>query len=578
MSSNTPAENTDAGHKDGREVEWQLACTDLGQVRRWLADHGTIDGLVLEPRSTLRILDTYLDTDDWRIRRAGFALRIRSGSGRPEATLKSLHSAGTEAADRREISEPLEDSERDSIQHLRGPVGTRVHALRGARALLPLFEVHTSRQRFAVRKEDEVQQLGEIALDQTVISHPDGEPRTSMQRVEVEALTESHEQLRSLVKTLRSDCALEAAPDTKYSRGLETVGLAPAAPDLARTEVDASMTVAEVAFVNLRRYLSAWHLHEPGARLGEDPAELHNLRVAGRRMDAILREFEPYLPAPLLRVRPTLKTVLRALGHARDLDVALIELEAFSRGLPESERESVEPLKRHLVSERGRVRARMIRVLDSVGVQRRLQKLPTLLASPSAVSQDSTSERALRAAPGLLRRRYRKLRKGAKRLTRSSSTEAYHEVRGRVKKLRYALEAVAGIYGKPADAMVRTLRRWQDALGAQQDAAVASGRLKALASAPPKGIPPETMFLMGRLAEHHASAALRARKLSAGGFRKVRRRWKKLRNRFDEPPESDARKNEAPKIEALKTETPNSESPKIDAPTTEPPTLSDSRT
>src|SRR5580658_10111835 len=81
---------------DGREVEWQLASTDLGSVRRWLADHGSVDGLILEPRSTLQIFDTYLDTDDWRFHRAGFALRIRSESGKSEATLKSLHSAGTE--------------------------------------------------------------------------------------------------------------------------------------------------------------------------------------------------------------------------------------------------------------------------------------------------------------------------------------------------------------------------------------------------------------------------------------------------------------------------------------------------
>src|SRR6266481_9398545 len=101
-SSNLPA-NRDPGQKDGREVEWQLACTDLGSVRRWLADHGTIGGLVLEPRSTLRIFDTYLDTDDWRIHRAGFALRIRSESGKAEATLKALHSASAEAADRRAV-------------------------------------------------------------------------------------------------------------------------------------------------------------------------------------------------------------------------------------------------------------------------------------------------------------------------------------------------------------------------------------------------------------------------------------------------------------------------------------------
>src|ERR1700722_5493211 len=541
MSSSNFSASQDPGHKDGREVEWQLACTDLGSVRRWLADHGTIDGLVLEPRSTLRIFDAYLDTDDWRIHRAGFALRIRSGSGRPEATLKSLHSASAEAADRRELSETLENSESEAIRQSTGPVGSRVHAVSGARALLPLFEVRTSRQRFAVRREDEAQQLGEIALDQTVISAPRGEPRTSMQRVEVEALTDAHEQLQSLGKTLRSDCALEAASDTKYSHGLKSVGLAPgAAPNFAPTAVDGSMTVAEVALANLRRYLSDWYLHEPGARLGDDPEELHDLRVAGRRLEAILSQFRSYVPEPLLRIRPTLKTVLRALGHARDLDVALIELEAFSRGLPEAERESLEPLKRHLVSESGKARANMLSVLDSVWVKKNLQELTSLWTAPWAASEQTPTEPVLHAAPGLIRRRYRKLRKGADLLTPNSSMEAYHNVRGRLKKLRYALEAVAVIYGKPADAMLRTLRRWQEKLGVQQDAAVASRRLQALAGAPPNGILPETLFLMGRLAEQYASAATRARKLSARGYRKVRGRWKRLREDFKDAAAGDA--------------------------------------
>jgi triphosphatase len=545
MSSSThSAKHEETGHKDGREVEWQLACTDLGSVRRWLADHGTIDGLVLEPRSTLQIFDTYLDTDDWRIHRAGFALRIRSESGKSEATLKSLHSARAEVADRRELSEMLANSESESIRRSIGPVGTRVHAVSGAHALLPLFEVRTSRHRFAIRREDEAQQLGEIALDETVISRPHGEPQTSMQRVEVEALTEAHEPLQSLVKTLRSDCALETASDTKYSQGLRSVGLAPGpAPEFAPTAVDASMPIVEVALANLRRYLSAWHLHEPGARLGDNPEELHDLRVAGRRLDAILRQFRSSLPASFLRIRPTLKKVLRALGDARDLDVALSELETFSRELPESDLESVEPLKQHLVSERGRARTRMLSVLDSVSVQKNLQELRSLLAAPSAASQQSSSQLALNVAPELIRLRYRKVRKGADLLTSDSSMEAYHEVRGHVKKLRYALEAVAVIYGKPADEMLRTLRRWQEKLGVQQDAAVASRRLKALASAPPKGIPPETLFLMGRLAEHYASAALRARKLSAKGYRKVRGRWKRLRMKFE-----DSAANDAPKL------------------------------
>src|SRR6202166_3663724 len=338
MSSGTTSTRQDKAAEHGREVEWQLASTDLGSVRRWLADHGRIDGLLLEPRSTLQILDTYWDTDDWRIHRAGVALRIRSESGKAEATLKSLHSASATVADRREMSEPLDNTLSESIRQSSGPVGTRVHAVSGAHALVPLFEVRTSRQRFAVHREDEAQQLGEIALDETVISRPHGEPQTSMQRVEVEALTATHGPLQSLVNTLRSDCALVAASDTKYSQGLKSVGLAPGpAPEFAPTAVDHSMVIVEVALANLRRYLSAWHLHEPGARMGDNPDELHDLRVAGRKLDAILREFRSSLPASLLRIRPTLKKVLRALGDARDLDVALSELEAFARELPASE-------------------------------------------------------------------------------------------------------------------------------------------------------------------------------------------------------------------------------------------------
>ncbi len=403
----------------------------------------------------------------------------------------------------------------------------------GAQALLPLFEVRTSRQKFAVRREDEAQQLGEIALDDTVISRPHGEPQTSVQRVEVEALTEAHEPLQSLVKTLRRDCALEAASTSKFSQGLKSVGLAPGpAPEFA-SAVDASMTLSEVALASLRRYLSAWHLHEPGARLGEDPEELHDLRVAGRRLDAILSQFRSSLPEPYLRIRQTFKAVLRALGHARDLDVALSELDTFSRELPESDREGVEPLKQHLASERVRARAQMLSVLDSLWVRKNLQDLTSLLAAPAASSHQPPPGLALNVAPELIRMRYRKLRKSADLLKSDSSMKAYHAVRGRVKKLRYLLEAVETLYGKPGDEMLRALRRWQDKLGVQQDAAVASRRLKDLAGAPPEGMSPETLFLMGRLAQHYARAAVRARKLYPKGYQRVRSRWKRLRAKFE---------------------------------------------
>jgi len=81
---------------------------------------------------------------------------------------------------------------------------------------------------------------------------------------------------------------------------------------------------------------------------------------------------------------------------------------------------------------------------------------------------------------------------------------------------------VAVIYGKPADEMLRALRRWQEKLGVQQDAAVASPSPSGARRHATKGIPPATLFLMGRFAEHYASAAARARKSHAKAYRKVR--------------------------------------------------------
>jgi CHAD domain-containing protein len=193
-----------------------------------------------------------------------------------------------------------------------------------------------------------------------------------------------------------------------------------------------------------------------------------------------------------------------------------------------------------LLSERGRARARMLSVLDSIWVQKNLQELTALLIAPDAALEAPSAGLALQMSPGLIRRRFRKLRKRGDLLGVDSSTEEYHKVRGQVKKLRYALEAVAALYGKQADDMIRALRRWQENLGLQQDAAVATRRLNVLASAKPKGIPAETLFLMGRLAERHLGAARQARKRSATGYRKVRQKWKKLRTKFEKSTANEA--------------------------------------
>jgi CHAD domain-containing protein len=137
--------------------------------------------------------------------------------------------------------------------------------------------------------------------------------------------------------------------------------------------------------------------------------------------------------------------------------------------------------------------------------------------------------------PQRVRRRFRRLRKAVRRLRADSSMEDFHKVRRRAKQLRYALESGAALFGKPADEMLKALRRMQDKLGANQDAHMARTHLNALAADPACALPPATLFHMGRLAEHHSRVTSEAHSTVTRAWRKVRgRRWKTLRARLGE--------------------------------------------
>ena len=432
------------------------------------------------------------------------------------------------------MTEALTDTAPDAIVRSPGPVGKRVQAVAGAHVLQALFSVSTTRQRFAVRKQDANEDLGEITLDETVFSRPDGEPQASTRLVEVESRTSESQPLEGLVKELSNACALKSATDSKYALGLRSIGLTPATEgDLGPDGIEASMPAAHVAFAVLRRHLSGWIAHEPGARLGEDPEELHDMRVAGRRLDATLALFAPYLPAALGRSRARLKALLEALGGVRDLDVQLANLEAFQRELAVTDRPALQPLKDLLEAERARARIRMLRMLDSPKTEQWQARLKAELLKSSAAARRLDPAPITVAAPGLITARYKKLRKAASRLTAESSMEDYHAVRGRIKKLRYAIESVAAIYGKPADALLRSLRRLQDPLGDQQDAHVTLTRLQALVRQPKADLSAETLFLMGRMAGGHAAAGARGRDDFEKRHPKLRKRWKRLHRRLD---------------------------------------------
>ena len=78
-----------------------------------------------------RLVDVYVDTEDWRMGRAGYVLRVRRRAGRIETTLKDLSSAKQGLRRRLEVTQPLPVSGLSGLDRT-GDVGWRVEALAGA--------------------------------------------------------------------------------------------------------------------------------------------------------------------------------------------------------------------------------------------------------------------------------------------------------------------------------------------------------------------------------------------------------------------------------------------------------------
>ncbi len=332
-----------AAPSDHEEVEWQFDAPDLPRIARWLETVHVDPRLDVGPPEEAALRDVYLDTEDARLHRAGYALRVRRANGHGEATLKALVAAANGLARRREISEPIGSGAPAALSDWRGPVGDRVRAVAGRMPLQTLFEIRTRRRRFPVRLDGAC--VAELALDETTIGGGRVTKPQSLTRVEVEVTAGAVAQLTPFVDTLKDALHLGATTRSKYEAGLAAAGLeAPAEPDLGPTKIDASMSVGAAAYAVLRGHVVRLLAAEPGTRLGEDIEALHDMRVASRRLRVAMKLFAAVLPARLARQCEEIRRVGRALGAVRDLDVHLAELETWAATRDPADAAALEPL------------------------------------------------------------------------------------------------------------------------------------------------------------------------------------------------------------------------------------------
>jgi triphosphatase len=502
------------GHRapSDEEIEWQFDAIDMRPVERWLASlatGATADcpeaRITATPKPTKRMVDTYVDTDDWRVGKSGYVLRARRAGTASEVTLKDLAPANAGLRRRVEITEHLPTNGLEALG-TEGPVGRRVVALAGHRKLHQILEVRTTRRPFDLKLGQE--SVAEVALDDTVISAGGGQRPARLRRVEVEVASPWTDALAPIVEELRTSCGLQPASLSKFEAGLLAAGLQiPGPPDLGPTSVSSGSTLGDLAYAVLRKNFEAMLVHEPGTRLGEDPDDLHDMRVATRRMRAALSLFKEALPVRAQHVRDELGWLGRELGAVRDLDVQVDRLEGL-RDIAEEDRAALRGLVELLKGERQAARARLLSSLESTRYERLVAGMVSMLRQGPPRRSPAARAPAVMVAPDLLSSRHRAATKAARRARRTKRSGDFHLLRIRCKRLRYALEFFSGIYEGQTEKMIRSVTRLQDSLGVMQDAVVAVDRLRSLATADDNGLSPGTVFVMGSLAERYRRDAL----------------------------------------------------------------------
>ena len=527
------------------EVEWQFDALDLRPVERWLAAlpsrvHGdAVPTLTVLAKPTRRLVDRYMDTVDWRMAKAGFVLRTRQRGRAVEITMKDTGEADRSGLRRRlELTESLPSGL--ASLGAGGPVGRRVHAVAGRRPLVHVLEVRTRRQPFSLRAAGA--EVAEVAIDDTTILVGPNQPPARLRRVEVEVAPDWVGRLSPVVDDLRMSAGLSPATLSKFEAGLLAAGASvPGPPDLGTTEFGPDATLGEVAYAVVRRQLREIVLHEPGTRLGEDVEELHDMRVATRRLRAAIDLFAAALPARAAALRDELRWIAEKLGAVRDLDVQLarmVEMTEWSQSWAGSEHgATLMHLRALLTAERDDARRQLLDALDST----RWERLTTALV---ALARQGPNRRvpgarvpAAIAVPPLVAERHRAVTRAARRARRSDEPSDYHRLRIHGKRLRYSLEFTSALYGPPATRFIKELAGLQESLGTMQDAEVAAARLFSLATGiPPAGVvlPEATVFIMGGIAERYRQESVELRATMGRRLQILERKaWRQLAASMD---------------------------------------------
>jgi CHAD domain-containing protein len=292
-------------------------------------------------------------------------------------------------------------------------------------------------------------------------------------------------------------------------------------PEVVVGDLDEDSTVADVVrraiAASVERLLRA----DAGVRIGADPEEVHRARVATRRLRSDLRTFRDLVePAWSIPLREELRWLGDALGAVRDADVLGERLRSREDLLSASERPDLARLLDALERRRDGAREHALAEMRSPRYVALLDRLVESAAEPRVIPELAPAPASSALRP-ILEAPWKHLRAAVAHVEDDPTDEALHQARIRSKRVRYASEAVAPVFGKRARAFAKAAVTLQDALGEHQDAVVAAAWLRESAGSGAQA------FAAGQLVAVEAAAARDARAAWPDAWKALSR--KKLR-------------------------------------------------
>ncbi|MBL8134061.1 MAG: CHAD domain-containing protein [Anaerolineae bacterium] len=254
----------------------------------------------------------------------------------------------------------------------------------------------------------------------------------------------------------------------------------------AQQPLIADDTMAEAGRKVLLGELIKMLQHEAGSRTGEDIEDVHDMRVAIRRMRSALRLLEPYFKqkaiAPYSR---GLRKIAQTLGTVRDLDVQIDDLEKYAAERPDEERAALEKAAALLRGRRDKARERLVGAFDRAAYGRFVKAFGVFLTTPGKGARgdsDRDEIQPVRLRHILPEMIYRHL--GSVRAYEEVLPEAdlltLHALRIEFKRLRYVVSLFGEVLGSNAEGFIEEMKLIQDHLGRLNDMSVAQDHLNDL--------------------------------------------------------------------------------------------------